>query len=172
MFSVYRCHHVVVRSLTSIQEARGKRFQSFTGQLPRHSTRQRRQSNHSFVTEYIETTASVSYHNSHSIGHRYGRDGGFSADSSHETDNRGSSRGGRSTTTTTNNNDDRACSEVVSGGLPSRNLSSVRDFFSHAVSLHTAEALFRFRCTPPAQDTGTASATHSQNTTQRPRSSD
>ena len=48
----------------SIQEARGKRFQSFTGQLQRHSTRQRRQSNHSFVTEYIETTASVSYHNS------------------------------------------------------------------------------------------------------------
>ena len=61
--SFYRCRHVVVGSLTSIQEARGKRFQSFTGQLPRHSTRQPRQSNRSFVTEYIETTASVSYHN-------------------------------------------------------------------------------------------------------------
>ena len=48
----------------SIQEPRGKRFQSITGQLPRHSTRQRRQSNHSFVTENIETTASVSYHSS------------------------------------------------------------------------------------------------------------
>ena len=54
---------VVVCSLTSIQEAGGKRFQSFIGQLPRHSTRQRMQSNHSFVTEHIETTASVSYHN-------------------------------------------------------------------------------------------------------------
>ena len=64
MFSFYRCHHAVVRSLTSVQEARGKRLQSFTGQLPRHSTRQRRQSNYSFVTEHIETTASVSYHNS------------------------------------------------------------------------------------------------------------
>ncbi len=48
---------------TSIQEARGKRFQSFTGQVPRHSTRQPRPSNRSFVTENIETTASVSYHN-------------------------------------------------------------------------------------------------------------
>ena len=46
---------VVVYSLTSIQEARGKRFQSFT--------RQPRQSNPSFVAEYIETTASVSYQN-------------------------------------------------------------------------------------------------------------
>ena len=64
MFSFYRCHHAVVCSLTSIQEARGKRFQSFTGQLQRHSTRQRRQSNHSFVTEHIETTVSVSYPNS------------------------------------------------------------------------------------------------------------
>ena len=63
MFSFYGCHHVVVHSLTSIQGARGKRFQFFTGQLQRHSTRQRRQSNHSFVTEHIETTASVSYHN-------------------------------------------------------------------------------------------------------------
>ena len=64
MVSFYRCHHAVVRSLTSIQEAIGKRFQSFTGQLLRHSTRQRRQSNYSFVTENIETTASVLYHNS------------------------------------------------------------------------------------------------------------
>ena len=54
---------VVVRSFTSIQEARGKCFQSFTGQLPHHSTRQGRQSNYRLVTEYIETTASVSYHN-------------------------------------------------------------------------------------------------------------
>ena len=54
---------VIVRSLTSIQQATGKRFQSFTGQLQRHSTRQRRQSNHSFVTEHIKTTASVSYDN-------------------------------------------------------------------------------------------------------------
>ena len=53
----------VVRSLTSIQEARGKRLQSFTGQLQRHSSRQRRQSNHSSVTENIKTTATVSYHN-------------------------------------------------------------------------------------------------------------
>ena len=67
MFSFYRCHHVVVRSLTSIQEARGKRFHSFTGQPQRHSTRQRRQSKHSFVTEYMETTASVSYHNRGSL---------------------------------------------------------------------------------------------------------
>ena len=51
--------HIVVYSLTSIQEERGKRFQSFTGQIPRHSTRQRRQSNQSFVFEHIETTASV-----------------------------------------------------------------------------------------------------------------
>ena len=56
-------NYVVVHSLTSIQEARGKRFQSFTGQLQRHSTRQRRKSNHSFVTEYIKTTASVPYLN-------------------------------------------------------------------------------------------------------------
>ena len=52
----------VVRSLTSIQEARGKRLQSFTGQLQRHSSRQQRQSNYSSVTENIETTATVSYH--------------------------------------------------------------------------------------------------------------
>ena len=95
-----------------------------TGQLPRHSTRQRRQSNHCFVTEYIETTASVSCHKSHSIGHRYGRDGGFSgdnssADSSLETDNRGSSRGGLGSTTNNNSNNDRAYSEVVSGGCGS-----------------------------------------------------
>ena len=36
---------IVVYSLTSIQESRGKCFQSLTGQLPRDSTRQRRQSN-------------------------------------------------------------------------------------------------------------------------------
>ena len=58
---------VVVYSLTSRQEAREKRFQSFTGQLPRHSRRQRRQSNHSFVTEQIETTASASYHNIYEV---------------------------------------------------------------------------------------------------------
>ena len=53
-------------STQSHKYTRGKRktFQSFNGQLPRLSTRQRRQSNHSFVTENIETTASVSYHNS------------------------------------------------------------------------------------------------------------
>ena len=58
---------VIVYSLTSIQEAREKRFQSFTGQLPRHSRRQRRQSNHSFVTEHIETTASASDHNIYEV---------------------------------------------------------------------------------------------------------
>ena len=50
--------------------ARGKRLQSFAGQLQRHSTRQRRQSNHSFVTEHIETTASVSYHNKQYQNHK------------------------------------------------------------------------------------------------------
>ena len=58
---------VIVYSLTSIQEAREKRFQSFTGQLPCHSRRQRRQSNHSFVTEHIETTASASDHNIYEV---------------------------------------------------------------------------------------------------------
>ena len=48
MFSLYFCDYVVVRSLTTIQEATGKRFQSFTGQLPRQSTRQRRQSKPQF----------------------------------------------------------------------------------------------------------------------------
>ena len=121
----------------------------------------------------------------HSISHCYSRDNSSAdrADSSHKTDSKGSSTGGRSSsrssTTTTNDNtrsNDRPYSEVVSGGLPARNLPSVRETSSAPPSpsrvgasrdtplSHAAEALFRFRYTPRDQDTDTASDTHSEHT--------
>ena len=106
-----------------------------------------------------------------SVSH-YNRGGGYSGNSSSSTGCRSSS-----SSTTTNNNknndytrsNDRAYSEVVSGGLPARKLSSVRETSPSRVGAsrdtplsHAAEALFRFRYTPRDQDTDTANNTHQQ----------
>ena len=55
---------VVVCSLTSIQEARGKRSNHLLVSLSAIAQdKNKRQSKHSFVTAHNETTASVSHHN-------------------------------------------------------------------------------------------------------------